>query len=74
MVNATGEQVRLCKDCKHYGPNDFMSMADECLNPNVRRLIDPVRGEARQTFCGFQRGPIGDCGYDAVKFEPKEAT
>ena len=66
--------VRLCRDCKHYEPNDVHK--GKCRAPqNVRMVEDFVNGgviegdPAHYYGCNLNRAHEGACGPDAKWFE-----
>ena len=64
------EQVKLCKDCKHY--KGFISKyAAECYTQEALDFVDPVSGYSYSKSCAQMRLDINLCGKKARLFEPR---
>jgi hypothetical protein len=57
--------MKLCKDCKHFGPIRFTPF-DACHHEGAHK--EPVSGRA---FATFERTSMGNCGEKGKLFEQR---
>lgn len=64
---ATDTALKLCKDCRYFGPFPLSRSLSACRHP----LFDPIMGgRASARYCSTERSTGGSCRPEAVLFEP----
>ena len=65
--------MKLCKNCRHFAADKYLTFKGLCMHPDVI-LLHPVDGHAMGSDCFATRLTYGKCGIEAKLYDEMVAA